>query len=311
MILQFPEARPHFAVPPGYGFHRLTVPELRERTSLMETLQIWEPPRRGQRYVLGVDVGDGLGQDRSVCDVFRVGTIERVEEQVAQFLSDRTPPAAFAYVVDAIGRLYRWPDGREALAAIECNNHGLSVQDTLQLHMGYQHFYIWEVLDQADPAKRFTTRMGWVTTPRTRPLLLDQFYTGVTTLDPLSGFSDCRINSTFTLEEMRDFQTEGALWEAEAARGAHDDCIIAAGIAHYVCWRLAAGETEPLTDRRRRRHDEDLRRLRTGTGERRDFRNTDALAEEATQVGPLDAEEEEHDGLYYDPDGRAFGGTLY
>src|SRR3989304_1280938 len=55
-------------------------------------------------------------------------------------------PPPFASVIDASGHLYVWPDGREALAAIECNYHGLSVQDTLQLHLGYRHFYIWEVL---------------------------------------------------------------------------------------------------------------------------------------------------------------------
>lgn len=314
MIIKFPEQRPSFAIPPGYGFHRLTVPELKEMVSLMGTLQIWQYPRKHHRYVLGVDVGDGLGQDRSVIDVFRMGTIEEPEEQVAQFISDTVPPRALAYVCDAIGRLYKWPDGREAMAAIECNNHGLSVQDTLQLHLGYSHFYTWEVLDQADPRKRFTTRIGWVTTPRTRPILLDQLYTGVTTLDPITGFSDCRINSSFTFDDMRDFQTEGALWEAEAARGAHDDCVIAAGIAHYVCWRLAAGETEPLADRRRRRHEEEIRRLRLadkrGGGGRYDFRNSDALAEESRYAGPPD-EVQDDDADFYPPDDRSFGGTLY
>ena len=318
MILKFPEARPYYALPAGYGFHRLTVPELAERESLLDLLQIWEYPRKGHRYVMGVDVADGIGQDRSVCDVFRMATIEECEEQVAQYISDSIPPRAFAHVVDALGHLYKWPDGREAMAAIECNNHGLSVQDTLQLHLGYRHFYIWEVLDQADPQKRFTTRMGWVTTNRTRPILLDQFYTGVTTIDPITGYSDCRINSSWTLDEMRDFQTEGALWEAEAARGAHDDCIIAGGIAHFVCWRLMGGETEPLADRRRRRHEESLRRARQGDTSRLDYRNTDATADDLKEqvVGvPPDqlvqesSDAEEH--LYYDPTGRSFGGTLY
>lgn len=301
-MIKLPEQRPHYAIPPGYGFHRLTVAELKETTSLFELLQIWELPRKGHRYVLGVDVADGLGQDRSIVDVFRVGTIEECEEQVAQFVSDRIGPAALAYVIDAIGHLYRWPDGREAMAAIECNNHGLSCQDTLQLHLGYRHFYVWEVLDQADPAKRFTTKLGWTTTPRTRPILLDQFHSGVTHIDPLSGYSDCRINSSFTLDEMRDFQTEGALWEAEAARGAHDDCIIAGGIAHYVCWRLAAGETEPLADRRRRRQAEELRRKAAGDVGRRDFRNTDLTTEEAKEVAvsPEDYDDQESTE-YYDP----------
>jgi len=318
MIL-LPEQRPHYAIPSGYGFHRLSLPELRERSgarALFNTLQIWQLPRKGHRYILGVDVGDGLGRDRSVCDVFRMGTIEEGEEQVAQFLCDDLSPHAFAGVLDAIGHLYTWPDGREALAAIECNYHGLSVQDTLQLHLGYRHFYIWEVLDQADPQKRWTTRMGWVTTNRTRPILLDQLYSGITTIDPLSGYSDCRINSRFTLDEMRDFQTDGALWEAEAARGAHDDCIIAAGIAHYVCWRLMGGETEPLADRRRRRAEEELRRKRAGDLAPVDFRNSDATSQDQQRqegLPPGERQEVEDDGeqLYYDPDSRGQGGTLY
>ena len=314
MILPFPEARPAYAIPPGFGFHRYTAPELKELQHLLSTLQIWEYPKRGHRYVMGIDVADGIGQDRSVVDVFRMATIEQVEEQVAQFISDTTPPKMLAYVIDAIGHLYKWPDDRAAMAAIECNNHGLSVQDTLQLHLGYQHFYIWEVMDEADPNKRFTTKMGWVTTRKTRPILLDQFYTGVTSIDPITGFSDCRINSSFTLDEMRDFQTEGALWEAEAARGAHDDCIIAAGIAHYVCWRLMAGEMEPLSDRRRRRHEEELRRQRTGDTAKVDYRNSDSTAGQMAVSDPRDPDEGDDDGgehLYYDPSGRSLGGTLY
>lgn len=320
MILTLPEQRPFYAIPPGFGLHRLSVKELAERggqRALFNTLQMWEQPRKGQRYIMGVDVADGLGQDRSVCDVFRMGTMEECEEQVAQFISDDIPPRQFAGIIDAVGHTYTWPDGREALAGIECNNHGLSVQDTLQLHLGYRHFYIWEVLDQADPKKRWTTRMGWVTTPRTRPILLDQFYTGVTTIDPITGYSDCRINSGFTLDEMRDFRTDGALWEAEAAKGAHDDCIIAGGIAHYISWRLQGGESEPLADRRRRRKEEELRRQRAGERGPIDFRNSDSTAEDQHQLAGLTPEErqqaleEQDEHTYYDPDSRGSAGTLY
>lgn len=318
MIL--PEQRPFYAVPKGFGFHRLSPAELSERSgakALFNTLQIFQHPRKGHRYVMGVDVSDGLGQDRSVCDVFRLGTIEEPEEQVAQFISDDLAPHPFASILDAIGHLYTWPDGREAMAAIENNYHGLSVQDTLQLHLGYRHFYIWEVLDQADPQKRWTTKMGWVTTRKTRPILLDQLYTGVTGIDPITGFSDVRINSPFTIDEMRDFQTDGALWEAEASRGAHDDCIIAAGIAHYVSWRLMGGETEPLADRRHRRAQEALRRTKAGETHAVDFRNSDATADDQSALAGLTPEEretaleEQDEQLYYDPDARGYGGTLY
>lgn len=311
--LALPEARPHYAIPPGYGFHRLGVAELKERSSLYNTLQLFELPRRGHRYIISVDVSDGLGLDLSSVDVVRMGTIEEGEEQVAHYVSDDTPPRALAYIVDALGHMYRWPDGREALAAIECNNHGLSCQDTLQLHLGYRHFYLWEVLDQADPQKRFTTRLGWMTTPRTRPILLDHFHTAVTTIDPITGYSDLRINSSFTINQLRDFQTEGALWEAEAAKGAHDDCIISLAIGHYVAWRLSAGEREPLDDRRRRRREEQLRMQRGGAPQvKADHRNTDSTAAQATEIGPLTGEQldDDEDDLT-DPSGRSWGGTLY
>lgn len=319
-MITLPEQRPHFAIPPGFGFHRLTVPELKERSgakALFNCLQIWQLPRKGHRYILGVDVSDGLGLDRSVVDVFRMGTIEESEEQVAQFITDTVAPRALAGVIDAIGHLYKGPDGREAMAAIECNNHGLSCQDTLQLHLGYRHFYLWEVLDQADPNKRWTTRIGWVTTNRTRPILLDQFYTGITTIDPITGYSDCRINSQFTLDEMRDFKTDGALWEAEAAKGAHDDCIIAGGIAHYVCWRLQGGETEPLADRRRRRKEEELRRHRAGDLAPIDYRNSDSTAHDQSAQQNLSAQErlegenDDDNPGFYDPTSRGYGDTLY
>ena len=35
-MIVLPEARPHFAIPPGFGFHRLTPAELKERASDVE-----------------------------------------------------------------------------------------------------------------------------------------------------------------------------------------------------------------------------------------------------------------------------------
>ncbi len=317
MILTFPEQRPFYAVPPGYGFHRLTVPELAEQPSLFNTLQIFEHPRKGHRYVVGVDASEGLGQDRSVAAVVRMATLEEPAEEVAQYVTDDTPPRAFAGILDAIGHLYVGPDGLEAMLAIETNLHGLSVQDTLQLHLGYRHFYVWEVFDQADPGKRFTTRLGWATTPRSRPILLDQFHTGATTLDPITGFSDLRVNSRFTMDEMRDFSTEGALWEAAASPGQHDDCVMALAIAHIVAWRLMGGETEPLADRRRRRAEEQALQAQQGAQGPVDYRNTDATADDqrmkeithVTERDPLDPDDDPL--LFYDPSGRSTAGPFY
>lgn len=274
-----------FTLPQGFGFRRLTLPELQVREDLLGTLQIWEFPRkRGpRRYILGVDVADGIGKDRSVVAVHRMGTIEEPEEQVALYVSDLIPPVKLAFVVHAIALLYTDEDNYEALMAIECNNHGLSTQDTLQLHCGASHFYRWEYLDAADPKSRFSTKAGWVTTPRTRPMLLDKLYSALTTYDPVTHLTDLVVHSSLLRAELADFQTEGALWEAEAARGAHDDVVMATAIAHYVSWRLQGGEQEPLSERRSRLHQEQQARATAAAplAAPRDWRNTAATAEEA------------------------------
>lgn len=303
-----------FALPPGMGFRRLAAPELAERraaapfdSDLLDVLLVFEPPRRRPqhrdfRYILSADIGDGLGLDRSVATVSRVPTLEEPGEEVAQFVTDTIPPAEFAKILDAVGRFYLDADGIEALAAIECNNHGLSTQDVLQLHLGYTQFYRWEYYDAANPEKRFTTKIGWQTTTRTRPLLLAAFHAALVTLDPITQKPDYVLNSPWTIDELAHFQTETELAEAEAARGKHDDCLLSAAIGHYIGYRLAAGETEPLADRRRRRHEEQAAREEalTRAASPRDFRNTAMTADEvAAGLGTDDYDEFALDGGWY------------
>src|SRR5690349_21290289 len=104
-------------LPAGYGFREPFPGELTER-GILDTLTIWEPPRRRgpRRYYLGVDVSDGLGQDNSVVQVLREATLEEPAEQVAEYVSGAMLPAGLAYVVQAIGQYYADEDGYEAMA---------------------------------------------------------------------------------------------------------------------------------------------------------------------------------------------------
>lgn len=292
-------------IPPGYGFKVIGPGEMYDRAQLGEMLnvcQIWERPHRDHKYVISADVSDGVGLDRSSVDVIRMGTLSRVEEQVAHYISNTIKPRELAFVIDCLGRYYSDADGYEALAAIETNNHGLSTQDTLQLHLGYTHFYRWEVLDAADPSSRFTHKIGWYTTPRTRPILLDHFHEAVSTFDPHTGLPDLRINSPWTLAELPDFKTDGALWEAEAARGAFDDCIMSLAIGHIVCFRLAGGEREPLADKRRRlRQMEDRRdQLAADQTAKRDYRNMAYTEPEVAKFADRQADQEEEAEILHD-----------
>lgn len=294
-------------VPAGYGFRRLTKREVTDLPSLRHSVMgIWEYPRvKGRRrYILGVDVGDGLGQDYSVVSVVREPTIEEPAEEVAQFVSNTVRPSQLAFIVDAIGHFYSDEDGIEACAAVELNNHGITVQDLLQLHLNYSHFYVWEVVDAADASSRFTKRIGWQTTTRTRPILLEKFHDAVTTQDPISGIADFRLNSPITRQELGFFVTEGLLGEAEHARGQHDDCIFGSAIGYYVAYRLSGGEAEPLAERRRRRSQAAALREDLG-GQKPDYRNSASSAAAANSGEDDDADDFNTDGpdeIFFSPD---------
>jgi hypothetical protein len=272
-------------------------------------LAIYEYPRpRGRRrYILGVDVGDGLGQDYSVITVVREPTLEEPAEEVAQYISNTIRPSQLAFVVDAIGHFYCDEESLEACVAVELNNHGITVQDLLQLHLGYTNFYIWEVVDAADPGARFTRRIGWQTTTRTRPILLEKFHDAVTNIDPISGIADFRINSPITRQELGYFVTEGLLGEAEHAKGQHDDCIFSGAIGYYVAYRLSGGESEPIDERRRRRSQAAVVRAEMG-GQQPDWRNSASSAAAVNHLEDDDADDFTPDtddgGLFYNP---AFG----
>lgn len=304
-------------LPKGYGFRGLSPQEFRERgvgiQALMDLCLIWEPPRRrgDHRYVMGVDIGDGMGGDRSCIQVLRIQTLDEPAEQVAEYLSDTVAPAAMAYVVQALGQYYHDRDGVEAKAAIEYTHHGLSTIDTLHLHLQYQNLYRWEYFDAADATARWATVYGWHTTPRTRPVMIDKLRVALTTLDPITGVPDLLTHSPRLHEELQDFQTNGALWEAAAAKGAHDDCVMSLAIANIVAWRMQAGESEPLEERRRRKSEQLLALTQAQAHPvRPDYRNTPMSTDEMARwgVGKND-DEADLDELLYDP--RAYEETLY
>lgn len=245
-------------IPVGYGMRVLPQAERAELLAeegdagLYDRLLVWEPPRRGHLYVISVDVSNGIGLDNSVIDVTRVGTIREPDEQVAQFVTDHIEPDDLAPIVDPIGRLYTGRDGIPAMVAVECNGLGLGTQATLQKQIGYPNFYIWQTLDSRDPSKAFTQRIGWWTSQRSRPLLINNYYHAIKTIDPNTGWADYRVNSPHTIRELATFISPGPLWMAEAADGGHDDCIMAGAIGVYVAKTLQEVSRETVHEARKR-----------------------------------------------------------
>jgi hypothetical protein len=276
-------------LPAGYAFE-FDAPQVLP-DDLYDRLLIWEAPRPRQLYVLGVDIGDGIGLDRSVIDVLRVGTLEEPDEQVAQFVSNQIEPIDFAPIVDAVGRLYQGSDNQEALAAIEINNHGMVTQAELMHHYGYSNFYIWQYEDAADQEKRYSQRVGWVTSMKTRPLILSRYLSKLKKVG-VDGLRDYRINSPLTMEELRSFITQtGAVRDAEAdptVDGAFDDCIMAGAISLHISFTMQWEDREPLDVQRRRRAEEKRRQVAFAEADQiqRDFQNTESTSAEMMGASP-------------------------
>lgn len=264
------------------------LPNWKHFTSLISTigvqiLQIWELPRPGSKYYIGVDVSDGIGADRSVISVVRAATDLRPFEEVAQYISADILPIDLAYVVDTAGRFYSDGDGQEAKVAVETNNHGLATHSELDRHLGYSNFYIWQWEDSRPGAKKYTNKAGWYTSKRTRPLLITRLFQALTSFDEVTGLPDLVINSTHTFDEMRDFQTQDTLVNAEAAPGATDDCLFALGIAYFTAQQdyfESGRETIAETRRRLAWQKERDKVLKQRRGMARDYINTDATAED-------------------------------
>jgi hypothetical protein len=282
-------------IPPGRGFKVLgRAARLNLLASgdpldvLTNKLLLWEKPRRRHRYVIGVDVSNGQGLDRSCIDVTRVGTLIEPPEQVGQFVSDDIDPADLAGVIDTLGRVFHDRDGIPAMVAIECNGFGLGTQAELIRHHGYTNLYVWQYEDAATASGRYTQKYGWWTSVRTRPLIIQRYIKAVRHVDEATNMPDYVINSPFTIAELADFQTPHAEWAAEAAPGAHDDCIMAGAISIHVAQTLYFEATEPLTEQRARLAEERQRRQEAapvgadGKPIKVDYQNCDAAVDEMT-----------------------------
>lgn len=276
-------------IPPGHGLRmvpphqqaqRFTNDYLGQDPAPRDTLLVWEPPRRNHLYVISADISSGLELDNSVVDVTRVGTVRECDEQVAQFVTNTIDETDLAYVIDAVGRFYMGKDGQAALVAIECNGMGLSTQNELQRHIGYTNLYIWQYLDAVD-GHQFTTKYGWYTNQRTRPLILQAYMHALKAVDPTTGYPDYRINSPHTQHELADFQSPGPLWMAEHTDGGHDDCIFAGAIGVFVARTMQQTRGETIHDARKRIHQEAKRAERVADlrEQQISFQSTDATAE--------------------------------
>lgn len=165
-----------------------------------------EKPHPHDRYVMGADVGGGVGGDYSALCVVSVATSQVVYTE----RNNKITPAAWAHRVIQVATRYN-----QALVLAESNNHGHALLLELQA-CGYNAQW-------RDPR----TGKPWVTTLQSK---LDAF-------DTLrESLSLVKMLDRPTWLELRSLTIPPGKVAPEAPKGAHDDAAMAMALA-YRCLR--------------------------------------------------------------------------
>lgn len=174
-------------------------------------ITIYAPVKPRRHYVIGGDTA-GDGSDYNVGQVLDNNTGEQACVLRKQYDED-----LFAKQMYCLGLYYN-----EALIGIETN---YSTYPTMELErLEYPRLYVRESFDNY--THKTKQSFGFATTEKTRPVILANLIKWV------REEADS-INDPTTLEEMLTF-VRNENFRPEAESGAHDDCVMALAIAHYI-----------------------------------------------------------------------------
>lgn len=175
-------------------------------------IKVYERPEAGVPYVIGVDTA-GDGSDYNVAQVLD----NRTGRQVATMRREHMDEDVFARQVMALGLWYN-----TALIGVETN---FSTYPAIELErLRYPNQYVRETVDNYTHAVR--PSYGVRTDSKSRPIMIAGLIAAVR--EDIGNFFDRE-----TLEEMLTFVRDER-GRPEAQDGAHDDCIMAIAIAHYI-----------------------------------------------------------------------------
>jgi|TARA_R100000084_G_C4649853_1_gene148998 hypothetical protein len=176
-------------------------------------LCIFEHPQPSLRYCIGVDVSEGLEHGDYSC----IQVLDHMGNQVATW-HGHIDPFDFAETISQIALYYN-----RAWVLVERNNHGLTTIRKMQ-DMGYPNMYVEQAVDDAY-VDRLTRRAGFLTTTKTKPLIIDN-------LAHLVRQGESGIACQDLISEMRSYVMD-ARGITNAQQGCYDDRIMAYAIALF------------------------------------------------------------------------------
>lgn len=211
-------------------------------------IKIWDFPYIGGQYVCFADVGQ-------TSDYCSATVVDKKDWKIVATFHARINSHSYGAELVKLGTYYN-----TALVAIEANNMGQSTVDKA-IDMKYANLYMRQTLDKK--TKKTTEVVGWLTTSKTKPVMIGHLQDLVRT-KPVEGM----IPDTETLGEMGTYikKEDGSMGSSE---GCFDDRVISTAGAYYVL--KLHPFTTPQGTRKHTTHDrvKKYRDLRTATGKKR------------------------------------------
>ncbi len=200
--------------------------------NLSHYLRVWELPKKGYNYSIGIDFAGGVGQDSLVMCVLRIGRdayepdVQVAQLKCAWISSPEAPPFA-----NCLGILY----GKHMSPVPEaymCPEVQVSTGDPTShqlAKLGYSNFHYMRRYDLRKTPGSKGMRRGWATVSWSRQMMLESLKLGLE-----SGW--IIVNSDDTVDEIKSQEAEeldSGKTKYEHADGEHDDCLFAMGIAYF------------------------------------------------------------------------------
>lgn len=166
-----------------------------------DRVAIWKAPAKGRKYLISADTAEGGGGDPSGALVY-----DRESGEHVATISGQYQPWELAGALNKLGLRYN-----DAEVVVERNNHGHAVLQALEREHRYPKIY-----------KHEDDKPGWPTNIVTRPVVLDA-------LEDSHRRGLWKSPDRAVLAQLRTFIVTDT-GKAEAARGEHDDLVMAAAI---------------------------------------------------------------------------------
>jgi hypothetical protein len=185
---------------------------------------LWEEPKEGRLYTVGVDVSEGVNECASVAQILDITDLSHVE-QVAVFHTRNTPP--FQFTSKLLDILNQW--GRPPVC-IERNSCGAQVVEQLKFTHGYENIVSWGA--KAGDKTEFK-RVGILSHTNTK-------YRGITNMRYwVNELKAIKFRDINTLKEFKTFiRYPNNTWGARPGADSYDDRVMA------LVWALIILENE-------------------------------------------------------------------